>query len=260
MNDIIKLLKNISFYLFLIGLWELVYFLGVDILKIWKPYIFASPIDVIQTLVYLWQDQTLLVAISASLQRIVLGYGISVVVGTIIGIIIVQSPYLERNFSSLILGMQTLPSICWLPFAILWFGLSESAILFVTAIGSVFAVSIAIQTGIKNINPLYIRAARTMGADSVKLYRYVIFPASLPAVIGGMKQGWSFAWRALMAGEMLAATKGLGYVLMIGRDLADISQVMAVMVVIIVLGLLVEKLVFGKIEIKLRKKWGLDRV
>jgi NitT/TauT family transport system permease protein len=259
MNDITKKIKSISFYLLLILLWELVYILGVDILNIWKPYIFPSPMDVIKTLVYLWQDQTLLVAITASLQRIVLGYGVSVVLGTMIGITIVQFPYFERNFSSLILGMQTLPSICWLPFAILWFGLSESAILFVTAIGSVFAVSIAIETGIKNINPLYIRAARTMGADGIKLYRYVIFPASLPAVIGGMKQGWSFAWRALMAGEMLASTKGLGYVLMMGRDLADISQVVAVMVVIIVLGLLVEKVVFGKIEIKLRKKWGLDR-
>ena len=240
-------------------MWELVYIIGVDLLKVWKPYIFPSPFDVIKTLVFLWQDQTLVVAVSASLYRIILGYGISVVTGTFIGIVIVQFPYLERNFSSLILGMQTLPSICWLPFAILWFGLSESAILFVTAIGSVFAVSIAIETGIKNINPLYTRAARTMGASSIKLYRYVIFPASLPAVIGGMKQGWSFAWRALMAGEMLAATKGLGYVLMMGRDLADISQVMAVMIVIIVLGLLVEKLIFGRIELSLRRKWGLDR-
>jgi len=259
MNDIKKQLQNFGFYLLLFALWELVYIIGVDILKLWKPYVFPSPIDVIKTLVYLWEDQTLVVAVAASLQRIILGYGISVVVGTVIGIIIVQVPYLEHNFSSLILGMQTLPSICWLPFAILWFGLSESAILFVTAIGSVFAVSIAIETSIKNINPLYIRAALTMGAGSAKLYRYVIFPASLPAVIGGMKQGWSFAWRALMAGEMLAATKGLGYVLMIGRDLADISQVMAVMVVIIALGLLVEKFIFGKIETSLRKKWGLDR-
>ncbi|MEL7634742.1 ABC transporter permease [Sporomusa sphaeroides] len=259
MNHIKKQFQNLIFYLLLLALWELVYIAGVDILKIWKPYIFPSPLDVIKTLIFLWQDQTLLIAVSASLQRIVLGCGISVVIGTIIGVIIVQFPYLERNFSSLILGMQTLPSICWLPFAILWFGLSESSILFVTAIGSVFAVSIAIETGIKNINPLYIRAARTMGADSIKLYRHVIFPASLPAVISGMKQGWSFAWRALMAGEMLAATKGLGYVLMMGRDLADISQVMAVMVVIIALGLLVEKLIFGKIEISLRKKWGLDR-
>lgn len=254
-----RLLKICSFYLLLLGIWEVVYILGVDICKVWKPYIFPSPIDVIKTIYYLMDDGTLLVAVLTSLRRIVVGYGISVCIGVVIGAVIVRIPYLDKNFSSFILGLQTLPSICWLPFSILWFGLNESAILFVTAIGSVFAVIIAIQTGIKNINPLYIRAAKTMGACGFALYRDVIFPASLPAVISGMKQGWSFAWRALMAGEMLVASKGLGYILMIGRDLADISQVVAVMVIIICIGLIVEKLVFGKLENGLRKKWGLDK-
>lgn len=239
--------------------WELVYRIGVDILGIWKPYTFPSPFAVTKTLMGLIADNTLGIAVLASLKRIVVGYLVSVFIGIILGLIIVRFKYLDENLSALILGLQTLPSICWLPFAILWYGLNESAIIFVIAVGSTFAISIAIESGIKNVNPLYIRAARTMGASGVKIYWNVIIPASLPSIVTGLKQGWSFAWRALMAGEMLSATKGLGQVLMVGRDLADISQVVAVMVVIIVLGLLVDKLIFGKIEINIRHRWGLDR-
>jgi NitT/TauT family transport system permease protein len=231
----------------------------VDLLGIWKAYTFPSPVSVIKTLYGLIADNTLGIAILASLKRIIAGYFISLVMGIALGLIIVSFKYLDENLSPLILGLQTLPSICWLPFAILWYGLGESAIIFVIAVGSTFAVAMAIESGIKNVNPLYIRAAKTMGASGFKIYRNVIIPASLPGFISGMKQGWSFAWRALMAGEMLSATKGLGQVLMVGRDLADISQVMAVMVVIIVLGLAVDKLIFGRIESDIRHRWGLDR-
>ena len=195
----------------------------------------------------------------ASMKRIIFGYFLSIVIGIIVGLAIVRFKYLDENLSPLILGLQTLPSICWLPFSILWFGLNESAIIFVITIGSTFAVSIAIESGMKNINPLFVRAAKTMGAKGFSLYWNVIIPASLPSIISGLKQGWSFAWRALMAGEMISATKGLGQVLMVGRDLADISQVMAIMIVIVVLGVAVDKLIFGRAEINIRQKWGLDK-
>jgi len=256
---VIGILKKILFYLILIAIWALVYKVGVDVLGIWKSYTFPSPLSVFKTLMGLVFDNTLGIAILASMKRIIVGYLISILIGVIIGLIIVRYKYLDENFSALILGLQTLPSICWLPFAILWYGLNESAIIFVIAIGSTFAISISIESGIKNVNPLYIRAAKTMGANGIKIYRNVIIPAALPNVISGLKQGWSFAWRALMAGEMLSATKGLGQVLMIGRDLADISQVMAVMIVIIVLGLTVDKLIFGRVEENIRHKWGLNR-
>jgi len=126
-------------------------------------------------------------------------------------------------------------------------------------IGSIFAISIATESGIKNVNPLYIRAARTMGANGLKLYWDVIIPAALPSIVSGMKQGWSFAWRGLMAGEMLSATKGLGQVLMSGRELADISQVVAIMIVIILIGLFIDKFIFSQIEVNIRQRWGLDR-
>jgi NitT/TauT family transport system permease protein len=251
--------KKILFYLVLIVIWESAYKIGVDYLALWKPYVFPSPVDVFKTLLDLIRDNTLAVAVLASTKRIVIGYAISIAIGTVIGLTIVRYKFLDENVSALILGLQTLPSICWLPFAILWYGLNESAIIFVIAVGSAFAVAIAIESGIKNVNPLFIRAAKTMGASGLKIYWNVIIPASLPSVISGLKQGWSFAWRALMAGEMLSATKGLGHVLVVGRDLADISQVVAVMIVIVILGVAVDKLVFGRIELGIRQRWGLNK-
>jgi len=243
----------------LIIIWEVVYKVGVEYLRIWKPYMFPSPFTVIKTLFDLIKDNTLGVAILASMKRIIIGYSISLIIGVAIGLTMVRFKYLDENMSPLLLGLQTLPSITWLPFAILWYGLNESAIIFVITIGSTFAIALAIVSGMKNVNPLYIRAAKTMGASGFNIYRNVTIPASLPNVISGMKQGWSFAWRALMAGEMLTATTGLGQVLTVGRDLADMSQVVAVMVVIIVLGLTVDKLIFGRLESNVRQRWGLDR-
>jgi len=253
----IGVLKRTLFYIALIVAWELVYKIFVELFKIWKPYVFPSPISVIETFVRLLSDNTLTVAMIATVRRMLIGYLIAVVIGVVVGLAIVKSEFLDKNLRPLILGFQTLPSVCWLPFAILWYGLSEKAIIFVTAIGSIFSITLAVESGIKNVNPLYIKAAKTMGATGLRLYLNVIFPASLPFVISGMKQGWSFAFRALMAGEMLFATKGLGQVLMVGRDLADMSQVISVMIVTIVFGLVIEKAIFGPLENQIRIRWGL---
>jgi len=250
-------LKRTLFYIALIVAWELVYRIFVELFKIWKPYVFPSPISVIETFVRLLSDNTLTVAMIATVRRMLIGYLIAATLGVVVGLATVKSEFLDKNLRPLILGFQTLPSVCWLPFAILWYGLSEKAIIFVTAIGSIFSITLAVESGIKNVNPLYIKAAKTMGATGLRLYLNVIIPASLPYVISGMKQGWSFAFRALMAGEMLFATKGLGQVLMVGRDLADMSQVISVMIVTIVFGLVIEKAIFGPLENQIRIRWGL---
>ena len=251
------ILSKITFYLFLLLIWQLIYFLFVETLCIWKPYAFPSPSSVFNSILNLIKNKTLPIGILVSMKRILLGYSLSILFGSLIGLIMIISKSFGEHISSLILGLQTLPSICWLPFSILWFGLNEKAIIFVIVIGSTFAIAISIESGIKNVNPLYIKAGITMGARKSKLYRYIILPAALPNIITGLKQAWSFAWRALMAGEMLMATKGLGQILMWGRDLADISQVVAVMIIIIVLGLIVDKYVFSYIEEKILLKWGL---
>lgn len=252
-------MKKILFYLGLIVIWVAIYEMGVNVLHVWKSYIFPSPLGVLQTLGRLLLNGSLGLGIVATLRRAVLGYLISMVIGVALGLLTVRFKEFGKQLGSFILGLQTLPSICWLPFAILWFGIGESAILFVIAVGSAFAIAIAVQDGIRNINPLYLRAARTMGANGLPYYRDIVFPAALPTLISGLKQGWSFAWRALMAGEMLSATKGLGVILMQGRDFADINQVMAMMIIIVILGLLIDKLVFGRAEKSVRRRWGLDR-
>lgn len=250
------MLKKILFYVGIVIIWQLIYYIGVDVLALWKFYTFPAPLGVLETFIGLLKDNSLIIAILASMKRVLSGYVLSVITGVALGLLIAKFNLLSLNLKPVILGMQTLPSICWLPFAILWFGLNESAIIFVIILGSAFSICLAVEAGIKNINPLYINAARTMGCRRSYLYTRVILPASLPNVITGLKQGWSFAWRALMAGEMMSSTKGLGHILMIGRDVADINQMMCVIIVIILLGLLVDRFVFGRIEKKIRIKWG----
>jgi NitT/TauT family transport system permease protein len=220
---------------------------------------FPSPGGVLDNLFLGFRDTSYIIAIGYSLKRVFIGYLLSMVIGLGIGLTIIRSNYLDKTVTPLLLGLQTLPSICWLPLAILWFGIGEDAIIFVITIGSIFSISMAVVGGIKNVPPIYMRVAKVMGADGLKAYTNVIIPAALPAIITGMKQGWSFAWRALMAGELLSPKNGLGYALTIGRDLSDMNQVLGVMMIIIVIGLVIDKLVFGRLENSIRYRWGLDR-
>jgi len=164
--------------------------------------------------------------------------------------------FLDETIGNLIGVLQVLPSICWLPLAILWFGLSEWAIQFVVIMGAFLPIAIATDGAIKNIPPLYIRAARTMGIRGPDLYRRVIFPAALPSILTGLKLGWSFAWRALLAGELLFVSMGLGQLLQAGRELNDMPQVMAVMLIIMGIGLFFDHFIFSPVQSSLRRKWG----
>nr|MDE6568050.1 ABC transporter permease [Lachnospiraceae bacterium] len=192
-----------------------------------------------------------------SLIRGVSGYAIAVLIGISLGLLINHFKYLQKNLKPIVLGVQTLPSVCWVPFSILWFGLSTQAILFVVVMGAAFSIAISVDNAIKNIQPIYVRAALTMGASKKQLYTRVVFPAALPELVSGLKQGWSFAWRALMAGEVMTTSIGLGQTLITGRDLADINQVMLVMLVIVIIGILIDKCIFSVIEKHLLKKRGL---
>jgi len=153
--------------------------------------------------------------------------------------------------------LQSLPSICWLPLAVLWFGLTEKAILFVVVMGSLLSVTIAMEDGRRQMPKIYGMAGRNLGASGFALFWHVLLPASLPFIVSGLKQGWAFAWRSLISGEMIFVSLGLGQLLMVGRDLNDMSQVIAVMVLIIAIGYLVDGLVFQTVERRLQNKWGL---
>lgn len=247
----------VIFLVILIALWQGFYWLFVEALEVCKPYTVPSPVGVGERFVELCQDGTLWEATINSLGRGIAGYVIAVVIGLILGLLIHHFHYLQKNLKPMILGLQTLPSVCWVPFSILWFGLSTQAILFVVIMGATFSIAIAVDNAIKNVPPIYMKAALTMGAKKNQLYRHVILPACLPELVSGLKQGWSFAWRALMAGEVMTTSIGLGQTLIIGRDLADINQVMLVMVVIVLVGIIIDKCIFSTIEHRMLKKRGL---
>ncbi len=244
-------LRRIVFYLLLVGIWEIVYRLGV-----WPPYLFPSPAEVARSLWAGLTDRTFLIGAWVSLRRIFIGYSISLAIGVALGLFVARFKLLEETVGSLIGVLQVLPSICWLPLAILWFGLNEWAIQFVIVMGAFLSIAIATDAGIKNIPPLYVRAARTMGVRKWDLYGRVILPAALPSILTGMKLGWSFAWRSLMAGELLFVSLGLGQLLQTGRELNDMSQVMAVMLLIMGVGLFFDHLIFAPIQNHLRRQWG----
>lgn len=247
----------ILFVIILLALWEGGYLVAVEWLHVLKSYSVPSPVGVAERFWQLISDGSLLNATLNSFLRGLAGYVIAVILGIAVGLLISHFKYLQKNLKPIVLGVQTLPSVCWVPFSILWFGLSTEAILFVVVMGAAFSIAISVDNALKNVQPIYRKAALTMGASKRQLLLYVILPASLPELISGMKQGWSFAWRALMAGEVMTTSIGLGQTLIMGRDLADINQVMLVMIVIVLVGIIIDKCVFTQIEKRVLKKRGL---
>ena len=245
--------RKVLFYFGFLCIWGLVAYL-----KIWPDYIFPSPQGVWGSMVEGFADQTFIIGTLISLKRIALGYLISIVLGMSLGFAIGGNRYLDETVGSVVVGLQTLPSVCWLPLAILWFGLNEKAIIFVVIMGALLSITISTDSGVKNIPPIYLKVGKNMGAKGLSLLNSVIAPAALPTIITGLKQGWSFAWRSLMAGELLFVSMGLGQLLMMGRELNDMNRVIAVMLVLIVIGLTFDRLIFTKLEASVRKRWGLE--
>jgi len=244
--------KHAIFYTALIGIWVV-----LAKMKIWPPYVFPAPKDVFDSLRAGFADHSFWIAIAVSMKRMVIGYALSVVLGMILGLGVASNKFLEETMGGLLVSLQSLPSICWLPLAVLWFGLTEKAILFVVVMGSLLSVTIAMETGRHQMPKIYGMAGRNLGARGFRLFWHVLLPASLPYLVSGLKQGWAFAWRSLISGEMIFVSLGLGQLLMMGRDLNDMSQVIAVMLLIIAIGYIVDGLVFRTIERRLQQKWGL---
>src|SRR3982074_1773707 len=171
--------------------------------------------------------------------------------------------FCEDTIGVLALGLQTLPSVCWVPLALLWFGQTEIAMLFVVIMGTLWSVIIATDNGVRNVPPIFARAARTMGSKGLHTWFNVILPASLPFIVSGMKQGWAFAWRSLMAAEIYVTILtgfGLGHLLHYGRELNAMDQVIGIMLVIVVIGLLADKILFSPWERFLHRRWGTGRI
>jgi len=192
-----------------------------------------------------------------------LGYLFSLIVGVPLGLLNARFQAVRDTVGLLGLGLQTLPSVCWAPLALLWFGQTESAMFFIVIMGSLWSIMLATAEGVRNVPPIYARAARTMGSRGMHTWLTVILPASLPFIVSGMKQGWAFAWRSLMAAEIyitILTGFGLGHLLHYGRELQAMDTVMGIMLVIIGIGLLADKIMFSPFERFLHRRWGTGRV
>jgi NitT/TauT family transport system permease protein len=237
-----------------LAIWQIVFLLNV-----WPRVALPSPAMVSGSFEELIQDMTLISSIAVTMYRLIIGFSISIIFGIGIGLAMVRFSGFGKTMSSFAVGLQSFPSVAWVPFAILLIGLNDFAILFVVIMSSVFSVMMSTYSGVRNIPPIYIRAARNMGAEGFSLFRYLMIPAATPSLLIGIKQAWSFAWHALIGAEILiGAVVGLGHILLVGREFQLMDQIIASMITIFAIGLIFDRVVFSKLEDRVREKWGLN--
>ncbi|OLB87692.1 MAG: ABC transporter permease [Chloroflexi bacterium] len=232
----------------------------VVVLSGWKPEsALPGPWSVLRRLTVDLQHPNFYAAIGVTLRRAAFGYGIAAVAGFLVAMLVARIKLLRRAVGSLLVGLQSMPSIVWFPLAILLLERSEGAITVVVLMGAAPAIAAGLLTGMDHVHPQLIRVGRTMGADGLGLYRHVVLPAALPALVGGLKQGWAFAWRSLMSAELLVAATNqtsIGQQLQSARNLPDTQQLVVLMLVIFVIGVVIDSL-FGAFDRAIRWRWGL---
>ena len=233
-------------------LWEGVYRLGI-----WPKFMFPSPLNVAETIVDGVVKGTYTIALLNSLQRLLIGYVIALALGIGIGALMVASKTVDETLGFLIIAFQSVPSVVWLPLVLLWFKTGETAIIFVVILGGIWNMIISSNTGLKNVDRDLIKCGKNLGYKGWGLFSKIMIPASVPHIITGMRLAWAFCWRALMAAEILGTGKGLGQTLMWGKEMGNMSTVLAVMFIIGVTGLITDNLIFKKIETRVYNKWGL---
>jgi NitT/TauT family transport system permease protein len=236
-----------------LAIWQLIHLGG------WKKEIFPGPGATLANLGDQLKTGLLWHAIRTTLERAVIGFALAVLIGAIIGALVSRIRPLRAAFGSLITGLQTMPSIAWFPFAIILFGINTTAILFVIILGAAPSIANGLIAGVDYTPPLLLKVGATMGLRRLSLYRHLILPASLPALVAGLRQGWAFAWRSLMAGELLviiANEPSLGVLLSTDQDQSDMASATAIIIVILVLGILVHTL-FSMADRSIRRRWGL---
>lgn len=247
------LFRKSWFVLLILAVWWLVSATGLV-----DPYKLPAPGDVLSTLGTLFTERAMLDDLGATLLRLVEGWAIGVVAGVVLGLLTGGSRFLEDGIRPVIAGLQAVPTIAFLPLAILWFGFNGTAVLAITAFGTFKPMALATYGAMHQISPTLLMAGRALGAKGLFMQRTLIFPAIVPSLVTGLKMGWSFAWRALMAAEIVVTgAAGLGGVLELGREIGAIDVVMAVILVILVVGIVTEQLFFTRLERWVNRRWGL---
>lgn len=250
-----RILLRVAFLAALVGVWE-----GLASMSLWSPVVLPPPSAVGRWLASSAGDGSLAGATMVTLRRLALGFGIGVGLGLPIGLVGARSRFFDDTVGMLARGIQSLPSVCWVPLALLWFGISEASMTFVVVMGTLGSLAVASTDGVRAVPPIYLRVARTMGARGLSTWTQVVLPASFPFVLSGMRQGWAFAWRSLMAAEIyvpvIGDALGLGHLLHYGREMSAMEAVLGVMLVIVAVGIAVERLVFGPLDAAIHRRWG----
>lgn len=252
MIDTHLILKKVVFYVLILITWQLIYL--SDLLP---ELVLPSPSQVGESMIIMIMNGSLAYALGTSFMRLAIGLVISVTIGFTLGYYMTKHRILYDTFGSLVLGLQSIPSIAWVPLSIIWFGINDMSIIFVIIASTIFSVIITTYTGIRNVPTLYIKAATNMGAKGFVLMYEVVIPAALPYLISGLRQAWSFAWRGLISAEMLITILGLGFLLITARNVYDMPQVISVMIIIMTIGLVVDGFIFSRIENKVATRYGI---
>jgi NitT/TauT family transport system permease protein len=251
-----SVLPPIVFVILLVVVWQLYVVIAQP-----RPDIIPGPADVAAALGDAWESGRLQQAVATSLERGVIGFLIAIVVGTPIGLLLAEVRPIRRAVGPIISGLQVLPSVAWVPAAIIWFGLSDATVYFVILMGAIPSIVNGLIAGVEQVPPQLRRVGTVLGASRWQLATAVILPAALPGYLAGLKQGWAFSWRSLMAAEIIAMGGtigfGLGSMLQQTRELADLAGVLGTILVILAIGVLIELVFFGPLERRMLRRRGL---
>ncbi|HXR73409.1 ABC transporter permease [Actinocrinis sp.] len=242
-----------------LAIWDLLVVMHVHSGEIMLP----GPGDVWDSLTTNWGPSRMGAAIWDSVYRAAIGFAASVVIGTVIGLLVARIAPLRAAVQPLLSGLQNLPSVAWVPIGIIWFGVTSATIYTVVLLGAVPSIAVGLIDGLDRVPPIYLRVGRNLGARGLDSVRFVLIPAALPGYVSGMKQGWAFAWRSLMAAELIAISPslgpGVGQVMKFAQDNLDLSLAIGSIIIILIIGIGINQLFFAPLERRLLRTRGLSR-
>ena len=247
--------------LILIITWEAISKFEIFPAFMWPPLIIPNEpggVTIAKTLVNGILSGQLVEATVASFTRLLMGYSLAIVIGLILGFLIYKYKLIDDTLGFFVTALQSIPNIVWFPLAILWFGLGVSSVIFIVVLGATMTITITSSSGFKTVSPLHVKVAKTMGSSGFHLFRTIIFPASIPQLIAGLRLAWALAWRGVLAGELLGGSGGLGTLLDMGRSLQAMDLVFSIMIIIGIIGTIIDNFIFVRLERSVLRKWGIQ--
>lgn len=229
--------------------------------QVTDSYKLPAPSAVWSELTDAWYEGTLLGFIWTSVSRGLLGFLLALVIGTPLGLLVARVRFVRAAIGPILSGLQSLPSVAWVPPAVLWLGLNDSMMFAVILLGAVPSIANGLVSGVDQVPPLFLRAGRTLGATGLRGTWHIVMPAALPGYLAGLKQGWAFSWRSLMAAEIIASSPdlgiGLGQLLENGRTASSMSMVFFAILLILIVGIAIDQLIFSPLERRVLRSRGL---